>query len=116
MIKQFRKLVRSITEYIFDSSVDVNDRAFIVFSMTVLVALFAAIPCGLIMHEPLSATLSTLAGAVFFSVYVTWAVKMHRLEQAKVVISMILVFVFLPVMFFTNGGVYGGNSNEDSGT
>ena len=108
MIKQFRKLVRRITEYILDSSVDVNDRAFIVFSMTVLVALFAAIPCGLIMHEPLSATLSTLAGAVFFSVYVTWAVKMHRLEQAKVVISMILVFVFLPVMFFTNGGVYGG--------
>ena len=30
----------------------IKDRAFIMFSALVLVALFAAVPCGLIMHEP----------------------------------------------------------------
>lgn len=80
MIRQFRKLIVKTTEYLNDTSVNMNDRAFVVFSTTVLVALFAAIPCGLIMHEPLSATLSTLAGAVFFTAYVAWAIIKDRLE------------------------------------
>ncbi len=78
------------------------------FSSVVLLALFAAIPCGLIMHEPLSATLSTAAGAIFFLLYVIYSFKKGRLEKAKKEISFILVFVFLPAMFFTNGGVESG--------
>ena len=78
------------------------------FSVAVLIAIFIAVPCGLVMREPLSATLSTLAGAVFFSIYVFIAFVRKKLARAKIVISFILVFVFLPLMFFSNGGVYGG--------
>ncbi len=95
-------------DYIYDSSIDVNDRSFIVFSAVVLIALFAAVPCGIIMHEPLLATISTFIGAVGFTLYVVSAFKRGQMRRAKIVISIILVFVFLPVMFFTNGGVYGG--------
>lgn len=94
--------------YIYDESVDVKDRAFIVFSITVLFALYIAIPCGIIMHEPPMATISTFIGAVAFTLYVGITAKLHKLKSARITISILLVFVFLPAMYFTNGGVYGG--------
>ncbi len=97
-----------INRYVYDETVNVKDRAFIAFSVTVLIALYMAIPCGIIMGEPLAATISTFIGAVAFTVYVGLAAKLKRINHARITISLILVFVFLPAMFFTNGGVYGG--------
>ena len=92
----------------YDSSIDIKDRTFMLFSIAVLVALFLAIPFGLIMQEPLSATISTFLGFVFFILYVIYAFTQKRIKSAKIIISIILVFIFLPAMFFTNGGVEGG--------
>ena len=92
----------------YDSSIDMGERTFMLFSVSVLVALFLAVPFGLIMREPLSATISTLIGAVFFTLYVILAYTRKKIRRAKVVLSVILVYIFLPAMFFTNGGVEGG--------
>ena len=97
-----------ILDYIYDSSIDLKERTFMVFSGAVLVALFLAVPFGLIMQEPASATISTIVGAVFFTLYVIYAYRQKRIKTAKIIISVILVFIFLPAMFFTNGGVEGG--------
>ena len=97
-----------IQDYIYDPSVDLKERTFMVFSGAVLVALFLAVPFGLIMQEPASATISTIVGAVFFTLYVLYAYTQKRIKQAKIIISVILIFIFLPAMFFTNGGVEGG--------
>ncbi len=98
-----------IQSYIYDSSIDIKERTFMLFSGTVLVALFLAVPLGLIMGEPPSATISSLIGAVFFTLYVIYAFKRKRIKNAKILISIILIFIFLPAMFFTNGGVETGN-------
>lgn len=108
MIETIKRLNQRFRHYIYDSSVDMKDRSFILFSVSVLIALFLAVPCGLIMQEPLMATMATLIGALGFSLYVIISYITHRIERAKIVISVILVFIFLPAMFFTNGGVYGG--------
>ena len=92
----------------YDASIDIKERTFMLFSGAVLVALFLAVPFGLAMREPLSATISTVIGAVFFTLYVVFSFKRKKIRSAKIVISVILVFVFLPAMFFTNGGVEGG--------
>lgn len=97
-----------LREYVYDPTVNLKDRTFMLFSITVLIALFIAVPCGLIMQEPLSATVATLLGAIVFSIYVFICFKFNRLARARIAISIILVFIFLPLMFFTNGGVYGG--------
>ena len=97
-----------IHNYMNDASVDIKERTFMLFSGAVLVALFLAVPFGLIMHEPLSATISTLIGAVFFTLYVILSYVRKTIKRAKIVLSIILVFIFLPAMFFTNGGVEGG--------
>jgi len=101
-------LRKKCKNYIYDSSIDIRDRSFILFSIAVLIALFVAIPCGMIMREPFTATISTFVGAVFFSIYVIYSYKSNTIKRARIIISFILVFGFLPAMFFTNGGVYGG--------
>ena len=103
------KKLKELKEYIYDSSINLKDRSFVIFSIILIAELlFGAIPSGLIMHEPLSSTLSTLVGALLFALYVFYAIKTKRLYRAKIVISILLIFVFLPLMFFTNGGVYSG--------
>lgn len=103
-----KRLYDRIIRYLYDSSINIKERTFIVFSIVVLIALFAAIPCGIVMQEPISATISTLVGAVFFTIYVIISFRRKTIERAKIVLSLILSFVFLPAMFFTNGGVEGG--------
>ena len=108
MIKWVGNTVNRFKDYIFDSSINIKDRSFILFSTAVLFSLILAVPSGLIMGEPPIATISTAVSLVFFTIYLVFSFKTHRLERAKIVISIILVFIFLPGMFFTNGGVYGG--------
>ncbi|MCR5775706.1 MAG: HD domain-containing protein [Lachnospiraceae bacterium] len=107
-MRKIKEFIKPFKKYIYDSSIDIRDRAFMVFSVTILAAIFLAVPCGLIMHEPLSATVSTLIGGVVFSAYVWYSFFKRRIDRARVVISVFLVFVFLPAMFFTNGGAGGG--------
>jgi hypothetical protein len=80
----------------------------VLFSCLVLIALYAAVPLGLIMREPLSATVSTLIGAIVFSAYVYYVFTANKISQAKIVLSIVVVFLFLPAMFFTNGGALSG--------
>ena len=103
-----KKSFDRLKAYIYDSSVDLKDRSFILFSIAVLGALIVAVPAGMYMGEPIEATVSTGAGALFFIIFVTFAFKKKIIDKARIIICMILVFVFLPSMFFTNGGVYGG--------
>ncbi|MBQ1548428.1 MAG: DegV family EDD domain-containing protein [Lachnospiraceae bacterium] len=106
---KFKKLIQRIKDYIYDSTIDLKDRSFIVFSVILIAELILfAIPLGFLMKEPLSSALSTFAGAVLFGLYVFYAIRRKKIATAKVVVSVVLVLVFLPAMFFTNGGVYSG--------
>ena len=82
-MKAIRREISRFRSYIYDQSIDIKDRSFLLFSITVLIALFAAIPCGLIMREPLMATLATLGGTVFFTVYLVIAVNTNVFHQPR---------------------------------
>lgn len=103
-----RSRFNRIRDYIYDTSESLQDRSFIVFSWLVLLALYLAVPAGLVMREPIMATVATFIGAVVFTIYVHYVFKKKKIEQAKIVLSILVVCIFLPVMFFTNGGAHGG--------
>ena len=105
---RMRSVRKRLSEYIFDTSVSLQDRSFVLFSCLVLTALYIAVPLGLIMREPLSATISTLLGAIAFTAFVYYVFSKHKIAQAKIILSIIVVFFFLPSMFFTNGGAMSG--------
>ena len=105
----FKERWNQLKEYVYDSSISLKDRSFVVFSFVLIGELiFGAVPSGIIMKEPWSSTLYTLAGALFFGAYVVYSIRKKKIASAKIVISVILIFIFLPLMFFTNGGVYSG--------
>lgn len=103
-----RSLHDRIKAYVYDTSVSLQDRSFILFSLLMLMALYLAVPFGIVMREPVSATVSTLLGAIAFTAFVYYVFQKNKIAQAKLVLSIIVVVVFLPVMFFTNGGANGG--------
>ena len=60
------------------------------------------------MREPLLATIATLAGALILTVIVVVAYRKNKTRYARILISVSTVFIFLPLIFFTSGGVNGG--------
>ena len=70
-----KRVNSSIFHFLYDSSINLKDRSFVVFSIAIIVALYLAVPSGIIMQEPLSATISTLVGAVLFTIYVFYAFR-----------------------------------------
>lgn len=102
------KLKRAVSEYLYDSSKDLRDRAFVLFLFCMIVALLANVVCGVVAGESLSSTLATLGGGVFFSVYCILEVKKGKIKRARIVSSIVLIVVFMPVMFFMKGGIYLG--------
>lgn len=103
-----RSNYKRLKGYMSNTSVQLQDRSFVLFSCLVLIALYVAIPLGLIMREPLSATISTVFGAVIFTIFVRYVFVKNKIAQAKVILSIVVVFFFLPSMFFTNGGALSG--------
>ena len=94
--------------FLNDSTINIADRSFMVFSISMVIALYLAVPCGLIMREPLTATISTMFGALFFTACVVYAYRRKKIKQARIMLAIILSLIFLPAMFFTNGGINGG--------
>ena len=108
MFKRIKRIFSRFKEYITDTSVDIKSRTFVLFSAVMLAALYLAIPSGLIMGEALPAMVTTISGTVLFTIYVAVVFKKKRIKNARGFISVIVVFVFLPFMFFTNSGAQGG--------
>ncbi len=107
-MKFWERYKNQLFSYLNDSNINIADRSFMVFSISMIIAMYVAIPCGLIMREPFTATISTLLGAVFFTLYVIYVYKSKKIKQARIILAVILSLIFLPAMFITNGGVSGG--------
>ena len=107
-MRLFSNARKAFNEYLYDSSVNLKDRSFILFSLVIIAALYIDVLCGIYMREPLLATIVTLAGALILTVIVVVAYRKNKTRYARILISVSTVFIFLPLIFFTSGGVNGG--------
>ena len=60
------------------------------FSVAMLAAIYMAIPAGLLMREPMSATISTIVGAIAFTIYVAYTFSKDHIKSARRVIYQII--------------------------
>ncbi len=102
------RLKRKIFDYLYDSSVDLKDRSFVVFIFCMLVALVANVLCGIIANEPWISSLATLGGGVVFGVYSFLEVKYGKIKRARIITAIGLILGFMPAMFFMKGGIHDG--------
>lgn len=106
---KLRKKLIHLKKYMYDSTINLKDRTFVIFSTLLITELvFIGIPLGFLMNKPTSSALTILISVSFLALYVFYTIKKNKIKSAKIVISIILVFALLPITFFTNGGINSG--------
>lgn len=103
-MKRFQK----ISGYLYDSSIDLKDRSFVVLVLCMLVAMLANSVFGLIADEPLLSYLIMLGSNFLFIVYAFLEIKFGKIGRARIIAALALVFAYMPAMFFLKGGIHNG--------
>lgn len=103
-----RKNLEKLKIYLYDTNNDIQERSFVLLSIVALCAMVVATVFGVAEGQPILATMSCGAGVVAFSIVLFIGLKTNKLKFSMVLISSMLIFAFLPVTFFTNGGIYSG--------
>ena len=107
-MKFFKKINQKLGNYLYDSSVYVKDRTFVLFTICELSALFVYTIIGMMIGEKVSASLVTLFAVIIGALILYYFVKKKKMHTAKIVLTLVLVCVLRPASFFTKGGIYYG--------
>ena len=100
--------IRGIISYIFNWKEDVQDRVFMLLTMIALSGMILAAIGSLIVGEAPVSLISTVAAFVVFSILVYTGYRFGKIRMMANILAFILVMVFLPIIFFTSGGIRGG--------
>ncbi|MCR5178917.1 MAG: DegV family protein [Lachnospiraceae bacterium] len=103
-----RKLYKSLIAPLYDHSINLQERMFRLMSILGLCALIIMSVLSFLINESTGDVLTILGGLSVFTVILTVTLKSHRIQMGASVISTILIFIMLPMVFFESGGMYGG--------
>ena len=103
-----RRLNERFNSYLFDSSIYIKDRTFVLFTSLELMALLLNAVAAVILGDPLTSALASLMGVAVGAVILIILVRMDKIKVAKIVIALVLVLILRPAAFFTKGGVDNG--------
>ena len=101
MVKKFLEIMR-------DDNRALQERSFILLSTIGLLAMLVMLVSGLIIGENITDLIVIGAGIGFFFVTVFAAVKYKKTKAVAVALGFIIVFVLIPMVFFTGGALKGG--------
>lgn len=104
----FRRLNERVNSYLFDSSIYIKDRTFVLFTSLELMALLLNAVAAVILGDPLTSVLASLMGVAVGVVILIILVRMDKIKVAKITIALVLVLFLRPAAFFTKGGVDNG--------
>ncbi len=108
-MKFFNKVKENFLNYLYDSSIDMKDRTFVLFSFAEMFALLVNVLYGFfVLGEGLVPTITTLVFVVFGAVVIIRLMRKKDLRRARIILAIILVFVMRPAMFWAKGGIRNG--------
>ena len=103
-MKIFNKVKENFLNYLYDSSIDMKDRTFVLFSFAEMFALLVNVLYGFfVLGEGLVPTIATLVFVVFGAVVIIRLMRKKDLRRARIILAIILVFVMRPAMFWAKG-------------
>ena len=104
------KLISRLRGYVLDPSRSFRERAFVVLTITAVGVAFLALLGDIIYGENIIEIL-VLAGTVVITPITTYiGVRTDRIEIANRVISLGVIFLVMPAIFFFGGGLRGGST------
>ncbi|MBR4530128.1 MAG: DegV family EDD domain-containing protein [Lachnospiraceae bacterium] len=108
MKKRITRLKESFLNYIYDHTISLKDRSFAVFAFCIVLSILVAMVNALVRGEDLSVIPGTALGGILYVAYVVYEVTHKHLKRARIVSSVMLCFVMMPLLFFTQGGLHAG--------
>lgn len=109
-MRTFKRLGTAFYDFIFDSSVYLKDRTFILFTISEVLALFTHSVISVFLGDKLYSMLVSMGGVAIGGVLLYYFVKKGRINTAKIFLTLILVFVLRPLAFFAKGGISNGSA------
>lgn len=97
-------------EYLFNSSIYIKDRTFVLFTMCMVGALLAFTTIRVFFDHNLAALLLAVFAALISFVIILILARKRKLRAAKIIVSLILVLVLRPLAFFASGGIHNGTT------
>lgn len=101
-------MIKKLRELLNDPELDYQSKSFVLLSVIALIGLFLAMISGIILGQSFMANLSVFIEFVLFTLIFLWAIYCNAIGKAMILIAAFLIFVFLPLAFFTSGGAAGG--------
>lgn len=108
-MNSFKRLKKSFYDYLFDSSVYIKDRTFVLFSVCELIALLVASVADVFIGDPPANVFVGFAALLMSAVPMYYCVKRHKIKFARIFMALVLVLVLRPIAFFAKGGIYNGS-------
>ncbi|MCR4605111.1 MAG: DegV family EDD domain-containing protein [Eubacterium sp.] len=103
-----KETYRKIRRYLGNSDIDIRERLFMFLAVIALFGIFLAGICGPIIGENLESVVVCGISFVVFLALTIIGFKTNHIIAVSYVVAFILVFIFLPVNFFTSGAIHGG--------
>ena len=101
-------VIRKFREYLFNSKRDIQERLFMLITLTAMSGMVMAFFVSLFNGENMEGILAMLIAFVFFVFLVYFGVKLDKIRLISNITAIFMVFIFFPLIFFTSGGIYGG--------
>ncbi len=108
MKKLLKRFYAAFAGFLFDTSKSLKDRCFVIVAFCITLSLIANIASGIVMGDPPHVLVATAVGGLIYIGYVLYEVTHDHLLRARIISSLLLSFVLLPIMFFKKGGIYAG--------
>ncbi len=109
MMKFYNRIKENFLNYLYDSSIDMKDRTFVLFTFAEMFALTVNVLYGfLFLGEGLVPTIATIVFVIFGAAIIIKLMKKKDLRRARIILALLLVFVMRPAMFFAKGGIRNG--------
>ncbi|MBR5116161.1 MAG: hypothetical protein IK096_03755, partial [Lachnospiraceae bacterium] len=100
-------LPHKLNDWLNDSSKDLSIRSFVLNSVTVAFTLTVIFVWDILIGES-AAKLTMLAVSILaMYIIIPLAVRIHQVQLGATLICLAIIFLVLPVEFFTGDGVYG---------
>ncbi len=107
-MKFFKKIKDNFTGYLYDSSITIKDRTFVLFTICELTALMVFLIAGVVIgDDPINIVIG-LAVVILGGILLYICVKKDKLNIARIIVALTLVLVLRPIAFFLVGGLDGG--------
>ena len=102
-------MIKRFFDYLLNEKLDIQERLFGLSTAIGLTGVAAAFVSGLILGESKAGLIYTAASFFCYLVIVYLGYRFRRVGLAAWLISVSIIFIFLPLTFFTSGGIYGGS-------